>query len=101
MIIMRQARRSLANAATPIPMDQSMSNVQPSTGRNPIARRRALRRELTVRGSVSVAELSQVLGASAATVRRDLEALSREGVLERSYGGAAVRSTRPAEEALA
>lgn len=78
-----------------------MSNVQPSPGRNPIARRRALRRELTVRGSVSVAELSQVLGASAATVRRDLEALSREGVLERSYGGAAVRSTRPAEEALA
>lgn len=78
-----------------------MSDVQPGPGRNPIARRRALRRELTVRGSVSVAELSQMLGASAATVRRDLEALSREGVLERSYGGAAVRSTRPAEEALA
>ncbi|MBL8703943.1 MAG: DeoR/GlpR transcriptional regulator [Rhodospirillales bacterium] len=78
-----------------------MSDVQTAPGRNPIARRRALRRELAVRGSVSVAELSQVLGASAATVRRDLEALSREGLLERSYGGAAVRSTRPAEEALA
>ncbi len=78
-----------------------MTDTQAVAGRNPLARRRALRRELAVRGAVSVNELSQMLGASAATVRRDLEALSREGVLERSYGGAAVRSTRPAEEALA
>lgn len=78
-----------------------MNDLQAVAARNPIARRRALRRELAVRGAASVAELSQVLGASAATVRRDLEALSREGLLERSYGGAAVRATRPAEEALA
>ena len=69
--------------------------------RNPIARRRILRRELAVRGAVSVAELSTILGASAATVRRDLDALAREGVVERGYGGAAPRASRPAEEALA
>lgn len=71
-----------------------------ATRRNPIARRHVLKRELAARGAVSVAELSEVLGASPVTIRRDLEALAREGVLERSYGGAAVRATRPAEEAL-
>lgn len=69
--------------------------------RNPIARRRILKRELAVRGSVSVAELSDLLGASAVTIRRDLAALEREGVAQRSYGGAAMRAGRPAEEALA
>lgn len=69
--------------------------------RNPIARRRILRRELAVRGAVSVAELSDILGASSATIRRDLDALAREGVVERGYGGAAPRVSRPAEEALA
>jgi DeoR/GlpR family transcriptional regulator of sugar metabolism len=69
--------------------------------RNPIARRRILRRELAVRGAVSVTELSDILGASAATIRRDLDALAREGVLERAHGGAAARNLRPAEEALA
>ena len=72
-----------------------------TTRRNPIARRRILRRELAVRGAVTVAELSAILGASSATVRRDLDALAREGVLERGHGGAAPRAARPAEEALA
>lgn len=69
--------------------------------RNPIARRRNLRRELAVRGAVSVAELTKILGASSATIRRDLDVLQREGVLERGHGGAAARAVRPAEEALA
>ncbi|MCC6197728.1 MAG: DeoR/GlpR transcriptional regulator [Burkholderiales bacterium] len=69
--------------------------------RNPIARRQILRRELAVRGAVSVAELSDILGASSATIRRDLDALAREGVVERGHGGAAPRVSRPAEEALA
>ncbi|MCC7049934.1 MAG: DeoR/GlpR transcriptional regulator [Alphaproteobacteria bacterium] len=77
-----------------------MPEAPATSRRNPIARRHVLRRELAVRGAVSVAELSEVLGASPVTIRRDLEALAREGVLERSYGGAAVRATRPAEEAL-
>jgi DeoR/GlpR family transcriptional regulator of sugar metabolism len=69
--------------------------------RNPIARRRSLRRELAMRGAVSVTELSDLLGASPATIRRDLAALERDGTVSRGYGGASVRSLRPAEEALA
>jgi DeoR/GlpR family transcriptional regulator of sugar metabolism len=69
--------------------------------RNPIARRRRLRHELAVRGALSVAELSTILGASSNTIRRDLEVLAREGIAERGYGGAAPRALRPAEEELA
>ncbi len=69
--------------------------------RNPIARRGKLYRELAVRGAASVAELCELFEASAATIRRDLSALQREGLVTRSYGGAAVRRTRPAEQAFA
>ena len=54
-----------------------------------------------MRGAVSVAELCDLLKASPATIRRDLAALERDGVVSRGYGGASVRSLRPAEEALA
>jgi DeoR/GlpR family transcriptional regulator of sugar metabolism len=81
------------NPSTPAP-DRAMR-------RNPIARRRILRHELAVRGAVSVAELSEILSASSNTIRRDLDALAREGVVERGHGGAAPRALRPAEEALA
>ncbi len=74
---------------------------EPGARRNPIARRAVLRRELAARGTVSVAELSDVLGASSATIRRDLDALAREGAVVRAYGGAAARTSRPAEEAFA
>ncbi|MCC6470159.1 MAG: DeoR/GlpR transcriptional regulator [Alphaproteobacteria bacterium] len=77
-----------------------MTEAATTARRNPIARRHVLKRELAARGAVSVAELSEVLGASPVTIRRDLEALAREGVLDRSYGGAAMRAVRPAEEAL-
>lgn len=69
--------------------------------RNPIARRHSLRREIALRGAVSVAELCDLLNASPATIRRDLAALERDGVVSRGYGGASTRSLRPAEEALA
>lgn len=69
--------------------------------RNPNARRALLRRELSVRGAVSVAELSDILGASNATIRRDLDMLAREGVAVRGYGGATAPASRPAEEAFA
>ena len=52
-------------------------------------------------GAVSVTELSELLEASPATIRRDLAALEQEGLVRRGYGGASVRSMRPAEEALA
>lgn len=72
-----------------------------SRKRNPLARRRALHREITLRGAVSVADLCDLLGASPATIRRDLAALEEEGILSKGYGGASVRSQRPAKEALA
>jgi DeoR/GlpR family transcriptional regulator of sugar metabolism len=43
---------------------------------------------LTEHGEVSVAELSRDAGVSEMTVRRDLEALEREGLLRRIHGGA-------------
>ena len=39
-------------------------------------------------GSMTVAEISDVLGVSVSTVRRDLEVLGEEGSVRRSYGGA-------------
>ncbi len=54
-----------------------------------------------MRGAVSVTELCDLLDASPATIRRDLAALERDGMISRGYGGASVRSLRPAEEALA
>ncbi|MFT5113570.1 MAG: DeoR/GlpR family transcriptional regulator of sugar metabolism [Parasphingorhabdus sp.] len=72
-----------------------------STKRNPIARRRALRREIAEHGEVSVNELCELLDASPATIRRDLSVLAQEGKVSRGYGGASVPSMRPAEEALA
>jgi DeoR/GlpR family transcriptional regulator of sugar metabolism len=45
-----------------------------------------IRRQSTVR----LKELSQALHASESTIRRDLEYLERQGLLERTYGGAVV-----------
>lgn len=69
--------------------------------RNPEGRREAIRRELTAAGHLSVEELSQRVLASAATVRRDLDALAEMGLLLRSHGGASVVQMRPAEQAFA
>jgi DeoR/GlpR family transcriptional regulator of sugar metabolism len=44
--------------------------------------------QLTVKKFVSVEELSQELGVSGETIRRDLKALEEKGVLKRTYGGA-------------
>lgn len=68
--------------------------------RNPAARRHRLYRELALRGAASVDELCALLAASPATIRRDLTELEREGLIRRSYGGAAVRLKRPAERAF-
>lgn len=46
------------------------------------------------RGSVSMAQIVTVAGASEATVRRDLTRLARDGHIERTRGGARIRSGR-------
>lgn len=44
--------------------------------------------QITMKKFVSVEELSQELGVSGETIRRDLKALEEKGVLKRTYGGA-------------
>ena len=43
-------------------------------------------------GELSVTHIADLLGVSIATVRRDLAALERRGLIERTWGGARVRS---------
>jgi DeoR family ulaG and ulaABCDEF operon transcriptional repressor len=53
-----------------------------------LERRKIVLRLLAERGSVSLQQLTTVLGASEPTVRRDLTRLEDEGLLERVHGGA-------------
>jgi DeoR/GlpR family transcriptional regulator of sugar metabolism len=55
-------------------------------------RQRAIQEAMSRQGRAEVAELAARLGVSAMTVRRDLAALERAGVLTRTHGGAVPRS---------
>ena len=59
-------------------------------------RRQAILEQLNREGIVQVAELSQRLGTTPATIRNDLDTLAAEGQLDRIQGGA-VRKVKPAE----
>ncbi|WP_284946641.1 DeoR/GlpR family DNA-binding transcription regulator [Acidisoma cladoniae] len=52
------------------------------------ARRQALHGLITDRGFVSVTDVAREIGISDMTVRRDLESLERDGLIQRSHGGA-------------
>lgn len=54
--------------------------------------------ELQRAGAVKVSDLVTTLGVSDMTVRRDLDALSRQGVLDKVHGGATLRQGRGADE---
>jgi DeoR family fructose operon transcriptional repressor len=54
----------------------------------PAERYRRIQELLRERHVVRVSTLAELLGVSEVTIRRDLEALERRGVLERTYGGA-------------
>jgi len=54
----------------------------------PAQRHERIHALLRERGVVKVAELSQLFGVSEITVRRDLEVLEKNGLLERTHGGA-------------
>ena len=56
-------------------------------------RRFRIREILALQRSVSASALIEALGATAATIRRDLAALEKEGVLVRSHGGAVSRTS--------
>lgn len=54
----------------------------------PADRRRQIHELLRRKGVVAVAELATLLGVSELTIRRDLDEMSRQGILERTHGGA-------------
>jgi DeoR/GlpR family transcriptional regulator of sugar metabolism len=62
-----------------------------------VERRQQLVELIEQRNAVTVAELGEHFGVSAATIRRDLSELSKRGIIERAHGGAA-RRVRPATE---
>jgi len=57
-------------------------------------RQRAILQLIERQGAATVVELTRLLGASEATVRRDLAALDEEGMLCRVHGGATVKNRR-------
>jgi DeoR/GlpR family transcriptional regulator of sugar metabolism len=54
--------------------------------------------EIRRQGAVRVSELTELLGVSEMTVRRDLDALAVAGLLEKVHGGATVRGGLSADE---
>lgn len=56
-------------------------------------RRRAILTKLKADGRVYVNDLSEEMSVSTVTIRQDLRALEREGLLERTYGGAVSKGT--------
>ena len=54
--------------------------------------RRMITELVASRGSLRVAELSDILGVSEVTIRSDLELLAHEGLLVRDHGGAIART---------
>lgn len=52
-----------------------------------IERRRLIAESIRSRGVVSVAEMAGALGTTEITLRRDLRAMAKEGLLVRTHGG--------------
>ena len=61
-------------------------------------RRSRILSELETDGTVKVSDLVAVLGVSDMTVRRDLDVLQRDGMLEKVHGGAVIRAEPSASE---
>ena len=57
-----------------------------------VERRRMIADNLRVRGVVSVGEMAEALGTTEITVRRDLRAMAKDGLLVRAHGGAVLPS---------
>src|SRR5450759_4147491 len=53
-----------------------------------IERRRVIAESLRSRGVVSVADMAAALGTTDITLRRDMRAMAKEGLLVRTHGGA-------------
>ena len=53
-----------------------------------VERRRLIAESIRSRGVVSVAEMAETLGTTEITLRRDLRAMAKDGLLVRTHGGA-------------
>lgn len=74
--------------------------MSPLAARVPDERRRLIADRLRDQGSVSVSVLTDEFGISAMTVRRDLEALERQGLAQRTHGGAILPSLSSREDSF-
>jgi DeoR/GlpR family transcriptional regulator of sugar metabolism len=54
--------------------------------------------EVRRRGTVRVSELTELLGVSDMTIRRDFDVLASSGLLEKVHGGATVRRLPSSDE---
>lgn len=63
-------------------------------------RRNAIRRALYRQKKVDVSQMSEMLGVSEVTIRKDLEYLEKEGLLIRTHGGAVLRESASLQENL-
>jgi DeoR family transcriptional regulator of aga operon len=61
-------------------------------------RRLAIKQLLREQGTVRVADLSARFGVSPSTIRRDLQILAQQDLIERGYGGATQRSEKADQE---
>jgi DeoR/GlpR family transcriptional regulator of sugar metabolism len=57
---------------------------------NPEERRERILRDLKLHAAIRVSHLAKSLGVTTETIRRDLDALGESGILNRTYGGAAL-----------
>ncbi len=64
----------------------------------PIERRQRILQLLETRGGLRTVELQQAIGASTATIRRDLSELAEQNLIERTHGGALPRTPGTAHE---
>ena len=78
-------------ALTKAPMNTDLS----ATPLMPAQRRQRIIDFLQRHGSVTMGQLEQALGASLSTLRRDLDALAAEGIVDRAHGGALLKQHAP------
>jgi len=72
-----------------------------AAGLIPADRQKQITQLIKQRGVVKVNELSELFNVSVLTIRRDLDVLEEQGVLERSHGGAVLRQSMPVEPLFA
>jgi DeoR family fructose operon transcriptional repressor len=68
--------------------DNRMTNSDGATNQGPQQRQATIYSLARQKGVIRVAELSELLGVTEMTIRRDLELLEKKGLIERTHGGA-------------